>query len=62
MRPAAGPLIVSSEFEISDVTTAPTIAVNTPATGGKPLASEMPRHRGSAMRNTRKPLVASCFR
>jgi hypothetical protein len=40
--PAAGPLIVSSELltvvEISE----PPIAVNTPAIGGKPDATEMP--------------------
>ncbi|GHH72945.1 hypothetical protein GCM10017673_28670 [Streptosporangium violaceochromogenes] len=35
------------------------IAVMMPATGGKPLARAMPRHRGSAMRKTRKPDRAS---
>ena len=60
ISPAAGPLIVSSELLISDVTIAPTMAVNTPAIGGKPLAIEMPRHNGKAIRNTKNPDIKSC--
>ena len=37
------------------MTRPPTIAVNTPAIGGYPHASEMPRHSGRAIRKTRKP-------
>ncbi|GAB2717643.1 hypothetical protein GCM10011495_07620 [Hymenobacter frigidus] len=32
----------------------------TPANSGAPEASEMPRHNGSATRNTTKPAGASC--
>lgn len=32
-----------------------------PAMGGKPEAMAMPKHRGKAMRNTRKPDVRSDF-
>ena len=62
IMPAAGPLMVSSELLMKLVTIAPTTAVNTPATGGKPLANEMPRQSGRAIRKTRKPLVASGLR
>jgi hypothetical protein len=33
----------------------PTIAVKTPAIGGYPQASEIPRHSGRAIRKTRNP-------
>ena len=55
IRPAAGPLIVSSLFVSNGVTNPPTMAVKTPAIGGYPQASEIPRHRGRAIRKTRKP-------
>jgi hypothetical protein len=57
--PAAGPLIVSSELLIQGASKPPIIAVNTPAVAGKPLASEIARHNGNAIRNTRKPAVRS---
>ena len=53
--PAAGPLIVSSELLIAGASNPPTIAVNTPAIGGNPLARAIPRHSGRAIRNTKKP-------
>ena len=37
------------------------MAVNIPATGGKPLAMDIPRHRGNAIRKTKKPDMASDF-
>ena len=55
IRPAAGPLIVSSLLVSNGVTKPPTMAVKTPAIGGYPQASEIPRHRGRAIRKTRKP-------
>jgi hypothetical protein len=57
--PAAGPLIVSSELLTKGVTIPPIIAVNKPDTAGQPLATEIPMHRGNAIRNTRKPDTAS---
>jgi hypothetical protein len=59
INPAAGPLIVSSELLMSEVTIEPTIAVMTPAMAGYPDASAMPRHNGSAIRKTRKPETKS---
>jgi hypothetical protein len=41
--------------------TPPTMAVRIPATGGNPLAMEIPRQSGSAIRKTRKPEVASAL-
>jgi hypothetical protein len=55
ISPAAGPFIVSSLFVSRGVTNPPTIAVKTPAIGGYPHASEMPRHSGRAIRKTRNP-------
>src|SRR5688572_7846239 len=59
INPAAGPLIVNSELLMHDVTIAPTIAVKTPAMAGYPDASAIPRHNGSAMRNTKNPETTS---
>lgn len=55
ISPAAGPFMVSSLFVRRGVTNPPTIAVKTPAIGGYPHASEMPRHSGRAIRKTRNP-------
>ena len=55
ISPAAGPFMVSSLFVSSGVTQPPIIAVNTPAIGGYPHASEIPRHSGRAIKKTRKP-------
>src|SRR4051794_16226017 len=59
IRPAAGPLIVICELLMNVQTRPPTTAVQMPAMGGKLLALAMARHRGSAMRKTRKPARAS---
>jgi hypothetical protein len=59
MRPAAGPLIVRPEPPSQDTIKPPTIAVVNPATGGNPLALAMPRHRGKAIKKTRKPDLIS---
>jgi hypothetical protein len=61
MSPAAGPLRVSSESDRNVVRIPPMIAVKMPAIGGYPLASEMPRHSGNAIRITRKPDSRSFF-
>src|SRR5262245_37087369 len=51
--------MVSSELLMSETMRPPTMAVKTPAIGGKPSALEMARQRGSAIRKTRKPEIAS---
>ena len=55
IRPAAGPVIVTKEPLILDTNTPPIIAVKIPAIGGKPDAIAIPRHRGKAIKKTRKP-------
>ena len=62
MSPAAGPLIVSSALPRNETITPPMMAVITPAIGGKPLAIEIPRHSGSAIKNTSEPDNASALR
>jgi hypothetical protein len=47
--------MVNSESERNVVRIPPMIAVKIPAIGGYPLASEMPRQSGNAIKNTRKP-------
>jgi hypothetical protein len=39
----------------------PMMAVKMPATGGNPLAMDIPRHSGRAMRKTRNPERISDF-
>jgi hypothetical protein len=55
INPAAGPLIVSSELLTSVATIEPTTAVKMPAIGGKPLALEIAKHSGKAIRKTKNP-------
>src|SRR5438552_3371744 len=55
MSPAAGPLMVSWELLMRLQTMPPMTAVQIPAMGGYLQAEAMPRHRGSAIRKTRKP-------
>lgn len=57
--PAAGPLMVISELLKSVATTDPMMAVKIPASGGNPLASEMPKHKGSAIKKTNSPDTTS---
>src|SRR4051794_1486270 len=59
IRPAAGPLMVICELLMNVQTSPPMTAVQMPAMGGKLLALAMARHRGNAMRKTRKPARAS---
>ena len=40
----------------------PAIAVKTPLIAGKPLAPEIPKHNGNAIKNTSKPETKSLFR
>ena len=55
IMPAAGPLMVSSELLKKGTKIPPMIAVKMPAIGGQPLAFEMARHSGKAIRKTRNP-------
>jgi hypothetical protein len=55
IKPAAGPLMVSSELLINVVIIEPIMAVKMPASGGYPLASEIPKQRGKAIKKTRNP-------
>ena len=59
VRPAAGPLTLSAEPLSKLTSTPPTMPVMTPASNGAPEASEMPRHSGSATKNTNSPAGAS---
>jgi hypothetical protein len=62
INPAAGPLIVICELLMNAVMIPPAMAVKMPASGGQPLAPEMPRHNGSAIKNTMNPDKKSCKR
>lgn len=62
MSPAAGPLMVSSELLTNVARIDPMMAVKMPAIGGYPHANQMPRHSGSAIKNTRNPEIRSCLR
>ena len=59
IKPAAGPLIVSSESLTKVATKPPTMAVMIPAIAGYPEASDMPKQSGNAIRNTKKPEMNS---
>ena len=58
-RPAAGPHTESWARLISGTTRPPTMPATRPAMGGAPDASAMPRHSGTATRNTTRPAGAS---
>ena len=60
VRPAAGPLTLTAEPLSKLTSTPPTMPATTPASSGAPEASEMPKHNGSATRNTTSPAGASC--
>jgi hypothetical protein len=47
--------MVSSELLNQGVNMPPMMAVKMPAMGGTPEAIEMPRHKGKAIKKTRKP-------
>jgi hypothetical protein len=59
INPAAGPLIVRVELLTHVAISPPATALQMPAIGGNPLAFAMARQSGMAMRNTRKPAMAS---
>jgi hypothetical protein len=61
IKPAAGPLIVNWALRKNETSMPPTMAVSSPEIGGTPLAMEMPRHNGKAIRKTRKPEMISDF-
>jgi hypothetical protein len=61
IRPAAGPFMVSLEPAKKLTKRPPIIAVSTPMAGGNSLALAMPKLRGNARRNTKKPETASIF-
>src|SRR5690606_5265967 len=52
VRPAAGPLTLNGDFEIEATTVPPIIPVNSPANNGAPDAIAIPKHSGSATKNT----------
>src|SRR5918993_4808015 len=52
VRPAAGPLTISGEALSDPTTTPPTTPEMMPANNGAPEASAIPRHSGTATRNT----------
>lgn len=59
VRPAAGPLTLTAEPLSTLTTSPPTMPATMPASSGAPEASEIPRHRGSATKNTTSPAGAS---
>ena len=59
IKPAAGPLIVSSESLTNVATKPPTMAVMIPAIAGYPEARDIPKQSGKAIRNTKKPETKS---
>ena len=60
IKPAAGPLMVREDPAKKATTKPPIIAVSTPMIGGKPEAPAMPKLNGNAIRETKKPDMASC--
>ena len=61
IKPAAGPLIVSSELLRKVATKPPTMAVMIPAIAGYPEARAMPKQSGKAIRKTKNPEIKSSF-
>jgi hypothetical protein len=53
--------MVSRALPMKETSSPPMTAVNMPAVGGKPLAIEIPRQSGRAMRKTKKPEPISDF-
>ena len=52
VKPAAGPLTLSCELLIIDITSPPIIPANRPEYRGAPEASEIPRQSGKATKKT----------
>ena len=59
VRPAAGPDTDKGAFEMSGTRMPPQMPETMPETGGIPDAIAMPRHSGSATRNTTMPATES---
>lgn len=51
-KPAAGPLTPTVDLLIPPTTTPPTIPAISPEKSGAPLARAIPKHKGSATKNT----------
>ena len=60
-RPAAGPDTANCDPLMSDTTRPPIIPERSPAYNGAPEANAIPKHNGSATRNTESPAGKSCF-
>lgn len=60
-KPAAGPETASCEPLINETTIPPIIPDKSPAYKGAPEAKAIPRHSGSATRNTERPAGKSCL-
>lgn len=61
-KPAAGPETLIGELEILPTTKPPIIPEIIPENNGAPEAIAIPRHKGSAIKNTTKPEEKSNFR
>lgn len=62
VSPAAGPLTLNCEPLKKEITMPPIIPAINPEYIGAPLATEMPRHKGSATKNTVMLALKSCLR
>ena len=61
VNPAAGPETASGEPLMRDTTNPPMIPDKSPAYSGAPDAKAIPKHRGSATKNTESPAGKSCW-
>jgi hypothetical protein len=62
VRPAAGPLTLRAELLIMPTTIPPITPVISPEISGAPDAWAIPRHRGTATKNTAIPAGKSYFK
>ena len=62
VSPAAGPLTLKFESLINDITIPPITPAISPAYTGTFETSEIPRHSGSATKNTLMLALKSCLR
>src|SRR6516164_5868195 len=60
--PAAGPLTLTCDPDSAPISMPPAIPEMIPAKSGAPDAKAIPRHKGSATRNTTAPAGPSCLR
>lgn len=61
VNPAAGPETPNEDPLIQETIKPPIIPESRPAYSGAPEANAIPRHRGSATKNTERPAGRSCF-